>query len=51
LVEPRIGPIKRSSGATTQQSKRAIDKLSTGRKRLKTAIGNDWMKDTWVDDH
>jgi hypothetical protein len=32
-------------------AKRAIDKLSTGRKRLKTAIGNDWMKDIWVDNY
>ena len=31
-------------------AKRATDKLSTGRLRLKTAIGNDWMKDAWVGD-
>ena len=31
-------------------AKRATDKLSTGRLRLKTAIGNDWMKDSWVGD-
>lgn len=32
-------------------AKRATEALSTGRKRLKVALGNDWMRDPYIDDH
>ena len=32
-------------------AKRATEALSTGRKRLKGALGNDWMRDPYIDDN